>query len=55
MPVCRECMYYSPKSAEMGECQINGAVPPERDIGRCPSRTFRVRVDEKGKSGGRRR
>jgi hypothetical protein len=40
MPTCNECASYQPKSPASGECRINGTTEPDRDIGRCPSRTF---------------
>jgi hypothetical protein len=40
MPTCQDCISYSPKSKEQGECRINGETTPDRESDRCPSRTF---------------
>ena len=40
MPTCADCISYTPKSGDAGECRINGPTTPDRESERCPSRTF---------------
>ncbi|HVN73312.1 MAG TPA: hypothetical protein VMT44_01825 [Methanoregula sp.] len=40
MPVCADCISYTPKTKDRGECRINGETTADRDSDRCPSRTF---------------
>ena len=40
MPTCSDCVSYAPKTGDHGDCRINGETTPDRDIERCPSRTF---------------
>lgn len=40
MPTCQDCISYTPKAGDRGECRINGETTPDRDSDRCPSRTF---------------
>jgi hypothetical protein len=40
MPTCTDCVSYILKTPGRGDCRINGETPPDRDVERCPSRTF---------------
>jgi len=40
MPACEDCISYLPITKDSGTCRINGETIPEREIERCPSRTF---------------
>ncbi|MDD1677429.1 MAG: hypothetical protein LUQ40_06820 [Methanomicrobiales archaeon] len=40
MPSCRDCINFSPKTEQTGECATNGTTEPGRETERCPSRTF---------------
>jgi hypothetical protein len=40
MPTCEDCVSYTSKSRDSGNCRINGETTPDRDSDRCPSRTF---------------
>ncbi len=35
-----DCISYTPKTKDSGDCRINGKTTPDRDSDRCPSRTF---------------
>ncbi|MBN1166110.1 MAG: hypothetical protein JXA44_03155 [Methanospirillaceae archaeon] len=41
MPTCKDCINYTTKTADTGECKVLGNVPPDRDSERCPARLFR--------------
>jgi hypothetical protein len=55
MPACKDCMNYTPISADTGECQINGSTFPDRDNERCPSKTFRLRGEDPKKDTGKKK
>jgi hypothetical protein len=40
MPTCADCISYTQRSEDRGECRINGETAPDRESERCPSRTF---------------
>jgi hypothetical protein len=40
MPTCEDCVSYTARTKDAGECRINGPVPRDRESERCPSRTF---------------
>ena len=40
MPTCAECVSYTAKTRDRGDCRINGETTPDRESERCPSRTF---------------
>ncbi|MGA2122490.1 MAG: hypothetical protein ABSG49_10710 [Methanoregula sp.] len=40
MPTCADCISYTPRSQDRGDCRINGETMPDRESERCPSRTF---------------
>ncbi len=54
MPSCKDCMNFTPKTGDSGECQINGPTFPDRDNERCPSRTFRPKAEEQKTGPGKR-
>jgi hypothetical protein len=31
MPTCSDCVSYAPKTADHGDCRINGETTPDRD------------------------
>jgi hypothetical protein len=40
MSTCCDCVSYTPKTKDRGDCRINGETTPDRESERCPSRTF---------------
>jgi hypothetical protein len=53
MPVCKDCIQFTPGTGTQGECKINGPTDPDREAERCPSRTFIPRPPAPAKTGRR--